>query len=134
MKLVRQLQSPRRRWILAAAQLTGVGTWILVGMFAVFVAPKRVVCVFSDSKLDVATMTVHKLAYEAYPMWLNDHPHRQCPSELSDLSEYMDTKDLKDPWGEPYSLTCCPASGPLIVTSPGEDGRYGTADDVRSDN
>lgn len=134
MKLVRQLQSARRHWILAAAQLTGVGTWILVGMFAVFVAPKRVMCMFSESKLDVAKMTVHVMAHEAYPQWLVAHPGERCPRDIQALTDYMDYRDVKDPWGQPYSMTCCPASGPLIVTSPGEDGRYGTADDIRSDN
>lgn len=91
---------------------------------------------FAESKLDTASLTVKKYAYEAYPSWAIAHPDTSCPDRLEDLNEYMNTKDTKDPWGGNYRMMCGPnlpagARG-LAVMSPGEDGKEGTADDVKS--
>ena len=60
-----------------------------------------------------------------------------CP-QLSDLTEFMNSKDTKDPWGEEYVLKCggdLPAGlspGSIAVYSKGPDGKDGTGDDIKS--
>ena len=73
-----------------------------------------------------------KYVYEAYPSWRAQHPERVCPERLEELNEYMNNKDIIDPWGVPY-LAACSVTGHLLVWSAGEDGRFRTEDDVRSD-
>ncbi len=83
-----------------------------------------------DSKMQIARMAAHQYADEAYLQWRMDH-RGLCPERLSDLNEYMNSKDVKDPWGNPYRMQC-DATHPIFVSSAGEDGRFGTCDDVRS--
>lgn len=87
---------------------------------------------FGESKADVARMTVKKYAYEAYPEWAAANPDRPCP-ELGELNLYMANKDTKDPWGAPYFFACTSPKH-LRIVSAGEDGAFGTADDIRSDD
>jgi hypothetical protein len=101
------------------------------------VAPARPMWVCSGSHVDIAKLTVHKFADEAFPMWVRAHQDKQCPEKLEDLSEYMDSKDLKDPWGSSYTWFCganlpAGAKGGFAVMSVGEDGIAGTLDDIRS--
>jgi general secretion pathway protein G len=91
---------------------------------------------FGESKEKIAKATVQKYAYDAYPQWSSAHPDKQCPEKLEDLNEYMNNKDIKDPWGGTYKMLCgqnLPAGAKgLAVVSPGEDGKEGTSDDVKS--
>ena len=69
--------------------------------------------------------------------WSQAHPDKSCPDKLEDLSQYMDSKDTKDPWGNPYKMFCgqnlpAGAKGGLAVMSSGPDGKDGTEDDVKS--
>ena len=48
---------------------------------------------------------VKKYAYEAYPSWASSHPDKSCPEKLEQLNEYMNNKDIKDPWGFEYKTT-----------------------------
>jgi hypothetical protein len=87
-------------------------------------------------KEDVARATVKKYADEAYPSWSADHPGQMCPRRLEQLNEYMNNKDTKDPWGNTYRMFCgvdmALGVKPFAVTSAGEDGVEGTADDIKS--
>jgi len=83
------------------------------------------------TKVDIAKMTVNKYANEAYPSWASSHSDA-CPKQLTDLNEYMNNKDVKDPWGSDYKMYCgssLPAvSAPITLaagtaTRPGEDRR-----------
>ena len=108
---------------------------ILALVMGLVVGP-RVMKMFGESKGDIAKATVTKYAYEAYPSWSAAHPDKGCPDKLEDLNEYMNNKDIKDPWGQDYKLFCGPnlpagAKG-LAVMSSGEDQKEGTADDVKS--
>ncbi len=90
----------------------------------------------SGSKGDLAELTTKKYAFEAYPQWALAHPDKACPERLEDLNEYMNSKDTKDPWGNDYKMFCGPslpagAKG-VAVMSNGEDGKEGTADDIKS--
>ena len=99
---------------------------ILALVMGLVVGP-RVMKMFGESKVHIAEDTVKKYAYEAYPSWSQAHPDKACPAQLSDLNEYMNNKDIKDPWGNEYRLYCGPnlpagAKG-LAVKSLGENGK-----------
>ena len=109
---------------------------ILALVMGLVVGP-RVMRMFSKSKDDIAQLTVKKYAYEAFGEWSQAHPDKACPDKLEDLSQYMDSKDVKDPWGNPYKMFCgqnlpAGAKGGLAVMSSGPDGKDGTEDDVKS--
>src|ERR1041385_8700910 len=88
---------------------------IAVAALVLYVAtakpPPRFEPCFCESKVDIASLTVQKLANEAFPQWARSHPDQVCPDRLENLSEYMDTKDVKDPWGHPYELACPTKTG-----------------------
>jgi general secretion pathway protein G len=109
---------------------------ILALVMGLVVGP-RVMRMFSKSKEDIAGLTVKKYAYEAFGEWSQAHPDKACPDKLEDLSQYMDSKDVKDPWGAPYKMFCgqnlpAGAKGGLAVMSSGPDGKDGTEDDIKS--
>ena len=108
---------------------------ILALIMGLVVGP-RVMKMFASSKVDIAKATVQKYAFEAYPSWSAAHPDKSCPDKLEDLNEYMNNKDIKDPWGNNYIMYCgqnLPAGAKgLAVKSLGEDGKDGTSDDVFS--
>jgi len=91
---------------------------------------------FGEAKEKTAKMAVKKYAYEAYPQWSAAHPDKGCPDQLTDLNEYMDKQDIKDPWGGTYKMLCgqnLPAGAKgIAVYSPGEDGKDNTPDDIKS--
>lgn len=100
-------------------------------------SPSRNLQMFSKNKDDVAQLAVKKYAFEAYGEWSQAHPDKSCPDKLGDLSQYMDVKDINDPWGHPYVMYCgqalpAGARGGIAVLSFGEDGREGTDDDIKS--
>ena len=108
---------------------------ILALVMGLLVGPK-VMALFGESKVKIAKMTVEKYANEAYPQWSASHSDKGCPDKLEDLNEYMNNKDIKDPWGNPYKMMCgqtLPAGAKgLAVMSAGPDGKEGTEDDVKS--
>jgi general secretion pathway protein G len=109
---------------------------ILALVMGLVVGP-RVMKMFGESKERIATMTAGKFANEAYPQWSTSHPDKACPDKLEDLNDYMNNKDIKDPWGNNYKMFCgqnLPAGAPkgLAVTSAGPDGKEGTEDDIKS--
>jgi hypothetical protein len=108
---------------------------ILALVMGLVVGP-RVMKMFAGSKVDIAKATVTKYAYEAYPSWSQANPSKACPETLTELNEFMNNKDINDPWGMPYKMMCgqnLPAGAKgLAVMSAGEDQKEGTADDVKS--
>ncbi len=108
---------------------------ILALVMGLVVGP-RVMKMFGESKNDIARATVTKYVHEAYPSWSTTHRDKSCPDKLEDLNEYMNNKDIKDPWGSPYKMMCgqnLPAGAKgLAVMSNGEDQKEGTADDIKS--
>jgi hypothetical protein len=109
----------------------GIGV-AFVAVFVVGVMSPRMQCCFCGSKVDVAKATVKKYAYEAYPSWREAHPTVSCPRTPLDLNEYMNNKNLLDPWGTTYQFYC--TDNHLDVLSAGEDRRFGTGDDVWSND
>lgn len=89
--------------------------------------PRMTLC--TESKAEIASATVKKYAFEAYPSWRADHRGQRCPASLDELNEYMNQKDDLDPWGTPYEMLC---GDRIYIHSRGEDGIDDTDDDVWS--
>lgn len=108
---------------------------ILALVMGLVVGP-RVMAMFGDSKKDIAKATVQKYAFEAYTQWSVANRDKACPASIEELSPFMNSKDVKDPWGTPYKMLCgqnLPAGARgLAVMSFGEDQQEGTADDIKS--
>ncbi len=66
--------------------------------------------------------------------WEREHPGTECPASIDELTSYLEGVDSLDGWGQPMKLQCgptIPAHPPgLTIVSAGEDGRFGTADDL----
>ncbi|HEY6036693.1 MAG TPA: type II secretion system protein GspG, partial [Kofleriaceae bacterium] len=82
-----------------------------------------------DARHSEATMLVTKLVEEGFPAWRAHHAG--CPRRLSQL---LPGAHL-DPWGHALHYTCDPrlaSGGTFAVFSAGEDGVFGTADDIEA--
>lgn len=117
---------PDRVGVILSLVIVGIGATVATGLM---IGPRRTAC-FGESKTDVASATVKKYAYEAYPSWVLSHPTEDCPPHLFALNEYMNNKDILDPWGTSYELYC--GARGIIVHSLGEDSVRNTADDIWS--
>lgn len=128
MKLRREVpcRRPDRRYTIGA---TLVATIITATIAAMITLP-RVFVPFGESKADIGRLTIKKYAYEAFPSWVAANPNATCPPSLRDLNAYMHTRDIIDPWGTPYRMYC--GDHGIVVHSFGEDGIYGTTDDLWS--
>jgi len=105
------------RALLVGALAGGVGLWL------------------SPAQPPLATKAqtlVHHLAFERYTEWHAEFPALRCPPRLGELGGAV-----LDPWGHAMHYTCDhrlmhdPAD--IVVMSAGEDGVFGTADDIRSE-
>lgn len=121
-----QLWGRARRGIHPAIVL-GACTGTMIALVAI-AAPHAFV--FSDdSPRSHAAMTVAKLVHERFPEWRADHAG--CPHRLSELL----ASARVDPWGHAMHYTCDPRLGlgaRFAVISAGEDGVFGTADDIEA--
>ena len=91
------------------------------------VSQPRPYCTWRSSKKQVARIAVHKFLDEALPQWQVAHG-RHCPNDLTELTPFMNSDDVKDPWGHPYILICNtdrPSPG-VVVLSTGPDGMLGS--------
>ena len=101
-----------------------------------FLVGPRVYKSFQESRGEVAKNIVRKLANEAYPQWVMKPSNSgKCPT-VTDLAEYMNSKDVKDPWGQEYIVKCGgdlpPGASGIAVMSLGDDQKEGTGDDIKS--
>jgi prepilin-type N-terminal cleavage/methylation domain-containing protein len=108
---------------------------ILALILGLVVGP-RVMKMFGESKVKIATATTKQIAYDAYPQWAQTHSNKQCPDTINDLAEYMNDTKLNDPWGNQFIFLCGPTMPQgqrgVLVISPGEDGKLNTPDDIKS--
>ena len=82
---------------------------ILALVMGLVVGP-RVMKMFGESKVDIAARAPSKeLRVRGVPVVVASHPDKACPDKLEDLNEYMNSKDIKDPWGNPYKMFCGPS-------------------------
>jgi hypothetical protein len=95
----------------------------------VTVAAPRTFGSFNESRQTRAQDTVTNLVYNCFPRWRDRHAG--CPHRLSEL-----LPDVRvDPWGHAMHFTCDPRLGlgaHFAVISAGEDGTFGTADDIEA--
>jgi hypothetical protein len=76
-----------------------------------------------------AEVIVANLVHERFPEWRAHHAG--CPHRLADLL----ANARLDPWGHAMHYTCDPRLGlgaRFAVISAGEDGVFGTADDIEA--
>ena len=118
------------------AGMTLIEIMIVLAIIAVvmgFLVGPRVLRMFGESK--VTSAQVHAgLFVQAHQEWsLNSDD--DCPGNLDDLIKYMNSKDLKDPWGQTYEMVCgddAPEGISFGVISKGPDKKKGTKDDIKS--
>jgi general secretion pathway protein G len=110
---------------------------IIALVMAVLVGP-RVFKGSEKSEKSVAKMEAKQFAYEAYNEWHQD-TRKSCPGALSELLEYMNKKDTKDPWGNEWEMLCGADKMPgasknerFGVHSNGPDGVANNEDDIKS--
>ena len=110
----------------------------IIGLVMALLVGPAVMRAFGSSKTKVARIAVRKFAYEAYPQWSAQHTGKRCPDSLSDLTPFMNSEDVKDPWGNPYQMQCgdnAPAGAKgFAVISLGEDGKPGGTGDAADIN
>ena len=108
---------------------------ILALVMGLLVGPK-VMNLFGKSKVDITKIKLNQYANDAFSLWSSSHPGTACPKDLSELNEFMNSNDSNDAWGRPLKMMCgqnLPAGAKSIaVMSLGEDGKEGTADDLKS--
>ena len=109
---------------------------ILTLVMGILIGP-RVFEMFSKSKIDLARTEMKQLAYESYIRWDTDTPAKSssCPASITDITQYANKKDGKDPWGNDYMMHCgdnAPPNTLFGLSSKGPDGKEGTTDDIRS--
>ena len=104
------------------------------GVAAIDAATSRRMSRSGETKEQIARSTVTKYAYEAWPSWAASHPEARCPKDLADLNEWMNNKDIRDPWRRDYRWKCSfdGRTTTLVVESAGPDARFGTDDDIGS--
>ena len=103
---------------------------ILALVMGLVIGPK-IMSHYRHARLEIAAMTVHKLADEDYPVWAVAHPETACPRDVVALAGSR----LADPWGSEYRLHCgttAPPERAFGASSLGEDQQPATADDVLS--
>ncbi len=137
----RLVQGTRRRSPSARSQrgMTLLEIMIVLAILALvmgLVVGPRVMAMFSDSKVDVARATVQQFAHQAYTQWSMQNRSKACPDKIEDLTPFMNSPNVKDPWDSPYKMFCGPtlpagAKG-LAILSFGPDAKEGTSDDIKS--
>lgn len=114
--------------------------WLLVpavfGVIAVStIGVREAWPMFGESRTDVARVKVSLLAFEAAPAWEATHGGG-CPPNVDALLQYMSSDDVNDSWGHPIRMACYQAelshAVHVEVASSGEDGVFGTCDDITS--
>lgn len=106
---------------------------IIALVMGLLVGP-QVFKMFGESQEQVARTEMKQLVYQAYPRWAM-RGSGSCPATLQELTEFTNKKDVKDPWGNEYTMHCgdnAPQGERFGVSSKGPDGKDGTNDDLKS--
>jgi type II secretory pathway pseudopilin PulG len=105
---------------------------IIALIMGVVIGPK-VIGHYRRSQRTIATLAVHRLADQDYPVWAVAHPSTPCPSGIPELTHT--SSPMIDPWGSEYELHCgatAPPETAFGASSFGEDRRDATTDDILS--
>jgi general secretion pathway protein G len=107
---------------------------IIALVMGLLVGP-RVLRSFQQAESETTRMLVKQFSDEAYVRWRANNPGQRCPESLSELTEYLNTSDTTDSWGNELVMRCgsnAPEGVTFGVLSPGPDGQEGTDDDITS--
>lgn len=104
----------------------------IIGLvMALLVGPAAMNALFG-SKVKTAKIQMGKFAFEAYGQWIGQHPNKRppCPSDLKELTPFMNNDEVNDPWGNPYIVKCEQKQGAssgyeFYILSMGADGKPG---------
>src|SRR5687767_11847722 len=78
---------------------------IIALVMGLLVGP-RVMNALGDSKVKTTKIKLQQYANEGFPQWSANHPDKSCPEKLTDLNDYMNSKDANDAWGHPLKMLC----------------------------
>jgi len=105
-----------------------------IGIIALcIVQPGRSMHGHGTTKTGVARIAVRKFAFEALPQWQQAH-HAVCPHDIVELTPYMNSDEVRDPWGQRFVLVCDATNHRVAVISRGPDGEPNDDDDDGSGN
>lgn len=122
----------RRHELRIAAQVTVMRT----ALVAMLLAPVAFILESEEPRPSTAITSeiVKRYAFEAFPLWAMEHQNRACPDSLDELSPFIPRSHTLDDWGTPLELRCGNGYRGAYVRSAGADGRFGTADDITSND
>ncbi len=107
---------------------------IIALVMGLLVGP-RVLRSFQQAEAETTRMLVQQFADDAYVRWRANNPGQACPGSLTELTEYLNSDDTTDAWGNELVMRCgqnAPEGTNFGVLSPGPDGQEGTDDDITS--
>lgn len=128
--------SARIRWMKRAAVrgVTLVEVLIVVAIMAVIAGGATILVFpqFKKARIKSAVIGASTIK-QAADLYQNLNGSADICPTMQDLvtSRSIDAKKTDDPWGSPYKIICL--DGEIHVTSPGNDRKDGTPDDVRDD-
>jgi general secretion pathway protein G len=116
----------------ASRGLTLVELIIVITIIGVLTAAISIGVMKAKTTADIGTTkTACNTARSAVVMWRSSHPGEDCPTMEQLKQEKLLGGDfnLKDPWGNPFKLSC--DSEEVTCTTAGPDRKEGTDDDIR---
>jgi general secretion pathway protein G len=112
--------------------LTLVELVIVITIIGMLTAAISVGVMAAKKKADVGTTnTACNSVRSATILWKNSHPGEDCPTvdDLKHEGLLERAFNSKDPWGNPYKLTC--DVDEITCTTAGPDHKEGTEDDIQ---
>ncbi len=134
MKLIAGLRAQQRAGQLGMTLMEIMIVLAIIAVVMGFLVGPRVFRMFSESKVKTAQLRASQFV-QAHTEWSMNNSDQDCPSSLSDLTKYMDSKETEDSWGKEWVIVCgeeAPEGVSFGVVSMGPDKKRGTDDDINS--